>query len=83
MLRSELPPYKVIGMTTTETVSPFPAHTQVEHRLHGVGVVIRVHSRTHVDVQWPGMTMTRREHVDGIERYVPPAPVTKRRTRHA
>lgn len=68
-------------MTTAEIHIPFPVSTQVQHPFHGVGCVIRVHSRTHVDVQWPGMTMTRREHVDGIERYVAPVAAPKRRSR--
>ena len=70
-------------MTTTEITNPYAEHMQVIHPLHGVGLVLRPFRNTHVDVQWPGVSFVRREHIESVERYVPPAPTPKRRPRRA
>lgn len=61
------------------TTAALPPNTPVVHPLHGVGLALRMWGNTEVEVQWPGQLHTRREALGDVERYVPPAPVQRRR----
>jgi hypothetical protein len=64
--------------TTTE----FKHGDQVTRPGRGTGVVLRMIGHYLVEVQWPGLPMTRREPVEKITAYIaPPAPVRRRRLR--
>lgn len=66
-------------MTTTAT-SAYAPQDRVLRPTQGMGTVIRMDGLAHVFVQWPGLSMARREHIENVTRYVPPpAPVRRRR----
>lgn len=71
----------VIDVTTT-SIAPNTPVVRVDDP-HTVGLAIRMIGLTKVDVQWPAVTMVRREALENVNVWTPPPPPVTRRRRRA